>query len=421
MLAHFYKIKKQSFITLLLISIVYAGSMICSSFNTETKLQSDIILSDSSFAGSMACRKCHQNIYDSFISTAHNMASLLPSAETIKGSFDSGRNHFRYNNLYEVVMEKDDSGFYQKGFIGDALFRQEAFDIVVGSGRKGQTYMYWVNNMLFQLPISFYTPTNSWCNSPGFPKKGPFFDRLANGRCMECHGSYAKLEDSSNRNVEYFDKKSIIYGVNCERCHGPSKNHVLFHTANPQEKLAKYIVRNIDLSRQQKLDACALCHAGIGQAIKPPFSFVTGDRLNDYYLPNYNTDSAKILDVHGNQYGLLTASKCFKSSIMNCSSCHDVHQTQINLPALYSAKCMNCHSASLNNECTVKHEKDLVLSTNCIDCHMPALPSKAIFLQLEDDQKSTPDFVRTHRVGIYPEIAGEFLKKYKLKNNQHIN
>jgi nitrate/TMAO reductase-like tetraheme cytochrome c subunit len=413
MKAYFDRIKKLSFITLLLAIIVLAGSLLCSSFNTGAKIQREIISADSSFAGSLACRNCHQSIYDSFISTAHNMASLLPSSENIKGSFDSGRNHFRYNKLYEVVMEREDSSFYQRGYIGDAMFRQEAFDIVVGSGRKGQSYMYWKNNMLFQLPISYYTPTNSWCNSPGYPDKGPFFDRLANGRCIECHGSFAKLEDSSNNNIEYFDKKSIRYGISCERCHGPSKNHVLFHTANPQEKIAKYILRNKDLSRQQKLDACALCHAGIGKAVKPPFSFVTGDRLKDYYLPKYNTDSAQILDVHGNQYGLLTSSKCFKNSIMNCSSCHDVHQTQINQPALYSSKCMNCHNASSNIMCTVEHDKNMVLSNNCIDCHMPALPSKAIFLQLEDSKKSTPDFVRTHRVAIYPEITSEFIKKHK--------
>ncbi len=89
------------------------------------------------------------------------MASRVPSAENIMGSFVSGSNHFRDNQLYDVVMEKEDNHFFQKGYIGGALFRQEPFDIVIASGRKGQTYMYWLNNMLFQLPISYYTPTNS--------------------------------------------------------------------------------------------------------------------------------------------------------------------------------------------------------------------------------------------------------------------
>jgi Cytochrome c554 and c-prime len=98
-------------------------------------------------------------------------------------------------------------------------------DIVVGSGKKGQTYLYWKENLLYQLPISYYVPTKSWCNSPGYPAGVPHFSRLIGVRCLECHSSRVAYEDAGN-NVNYIDRKSIEYGVDCERCHGASANHV---------------------------------------------------------------------------------------------------------------------------------------------------------------------------------------------------
>jgi hypothetical protein len=33
----------------------------------------------------------------------------------------------------------------------------ERFDYVIGSGGKGQTYLYWKGDLLFQLPVSYWT------------------------------------------------------------------------------------------------------------------------------------------------------------------------------------------------------------------------------------------------------------------------
>jgi Cytochrome c554 and c-prime len=410
-------IKKQHYITLLLLLLVYAGTMLCSGFSKTNAIIHAGNLSDSLYAGTASCMKCHKAVYDSFIGTAHYLTSRPAAAEFIKGSFDSGQNHFSYNPFMEIRLEKKDSGFFQTVYINGEVSHSESMDMVVGSGKKGQTYLYWKENLLYQLPVSYYVPTKSWCNSPGYPAGMPRFNRLIPARCLECHGSNAVVEDVG-RNVNYFDKGSIVYGVNCERCHGPSADHVAYHTVHPQEKTAKYILNEKSLSRSQNLDLCALCHSGIRTAIKPTFSYKAGDRLEDFSLPKYNVDSVAKLDVHGNQYGLLTSSKCFINSQMNCSSCHSVHGREVNEPALYSQRCMNCHNGSSQPECKIKPTAGIVLSENCIDCHMPSLPSKAIFLQLEDASKSTADFVRSHRVAIYQEATKEFIKQSKAKRKK---
>ena len=56
-----------------------------------------------------------------------------------------------------------------------------------------------------------------------------------------------------------------------------------------------------------------------------------------------------------------------------------------------------------------------MFNNNCIDCHMPMLPSKKIVLNVANFENVVPDMVRTHRVGIYPEKTKEFLEKIKLQ------
>lgn len=408
-------IKKQYSVALLLVVLVGAGTLLCAGVDSKTAKANSRKFADSTqYAGSASCMKCHKAVYDSFTGTAHYLTSRPAAAAFIKGSFESGQNHFSYNQFMDVKLEKKDSGFFQTVYINGEATHSESMDIVVGSGKKGQTYLYWKENLLYQLPVSYYVPSKSWCNSPGYPPGMPRFNRLIPARCLECHGSNAVVEDAG-RNVNYFDKNSIVYGVNCERCHGPAASHVAFHTAHPQEKTARYILHEKELNRQQRLDLCALCHSGIRTAIKPPFSYKAGDRLEDFSLPKYNADSVAMLDVHGNQYGLLTSSKCFKNSQMTCSSCHQVHGREVNETALFSQRCMSCHNGAAQPECKVKPAQDMVLADNCIDCHMPLLPSKAIFLQLEDPAKSTADLVRSHRVAVYPEAAKAFFKKSKTK------
>ncbi len=406
----FPSIKKHAIITVILLLVVYAGTVICTGFRPAVSVRPGI--TDSLYAGTDACLSCHRAVHDSFSQTSHFLTSRPAAAQFIKGSFDSGHNDFRYNPFMDVKLEKKENGFFQTVYINGEQSRAESMDIVVGSGKKGQTYLYWKENLLYQLPVSYYVPTKSWCNSPGYPAGLPRFTRLIPARCLECHGSRATYEDAGN-NVNYIDRNSIVYGVDCERCHGPAAKHVAYQQAHPGDKTAHHILAGQDMTRQQKLDLCALCHSGIRKPVQPVFSFVAGNRLSDFSLPKYSPDSAAQLDVHGNQYGLLSSSKCFIQSDMTCSSCHNVHQKESNRPALFSSRCLNCHNGSVQPVCSVTPAKNMVLADNCIDCHMPSLASRAIFLQMADKDASTPDYVRSHRVAVYPDIARKIIKAYQ--------
>jgi hypothetical protein len=414
-------IKKRHYVIALLLALVYLTNTRWIQRPGENSLRqnnpgnTDQAINDpapNKFAGSVSCRSCHKEIYDSHIHTAHYQDSRPAAKQFIKGSFDPNRNHFVYNKKMEVVLEDKNGKLSQTAYLNGSVFQSETFDMVIGSGRKGQTYLYWDDARLFQLPVSYYTPLDSWCNSPGYSTNFIYFNKRVTAQCIECHGTYAKTNDSTLKGI-VFDKRSIIYGIDCERCHGPAANHVNFHTAHPTEKTGKFIINAKTLNRQQRLDACALCHSGLRKEIRPSFTFMVGDTLDNYSIPRYDTNKVATLDVHGNQYGLLSSSHCYQMSQMDCSSCHNVHVNEVNNPKLFSQRCMNCHSDAAHTTFTLPDVKELRLIDNCIDCHMPALPSQKIFLQVDDPAKSTADLVRTHHIGIYEKSTKDFLEKIK--------
>jgi hypothetical protein len=203
--------------------------------------------------------------------------------------------------------------------------------------------------------------------------------------------------------TEVMEKGSIMYGIDCEHCHGPAANHVNYHLQNPGEKTGKYIAVYNTLSRQQQLDACALCHSGNDKLkIESRFKFKMGDSLSNFFMPNDGHKANNDFDVHGNQYRLLSESKCFlNSNSMTCSTCHDPHTNASNSAAFYSQKCMSCHSEANHNFCTVTTQSISSLNNNCIDCHMPAKPSEAISFKLPGSDQPSSYLLRTHRIATY--------------------
>jgi hypothetical protein len=366
-----------------------------------------------SYAGSQTCVSCHKDIYNSYLHTAHFIASQPANGNTIQGSFAKGANDFVFNDHMKVLMEKRDSTFFQTSFIDGKPQQSQRFDIVFG-GVKGQTYAYWVTNELFQLPISYITDKREWVNSPGYLPDKIVFERAVGTKCLDCHASYIKEAPPTvpgfNGNSEGFDKRTLIYGVDCERCHGPASRHVEFHTENPNEKQAKFIATFKSLTRDQKVNMCAICHSGANSHMpKPTFGYKPQDTLSKFMIPSPELDY-KHIDVHGNQRGLLESSKCFIGSKMDCSTCHDTHIKDRGNTLLYTARCMACHNNDSHNICKLsKQLSPDVLKSNCIACHMPAFASKVIVVK----QAGTP--VHTHHVAIYPEETQKILAFLKSK------
>lgn len=398
-------------IALICLSIIFFSRCI-DNRSKEKEIPAQIHYED--FAGSESCKNCHKNIFESHVNAPHFFASQPANATSIRGSFAEGENAFSFATGLVVKMEKRSDSFYQTLYLNGIKRNSIPFDIVFGSGTKGQTYAYWNINKLFQLPITYFRPANQWCNSPGYPGV-PKFNRSITSRCLECHSTFFEKTSADSIEPEEFDRNKIFYGVSCERCHGPAAKHVEYHTKNPHDSIGKFIINTGKLSRQQNLDLCILCHGGRLQKVKPSFSFEAGDRLSDYFKIDTRGKYVPSIDVHGNQFGLLASSKCFIRSQMTCISCHSPHDKERGNEVLFSQRCMNCHSPTHNNFCKVNVDKTIDIKTNCIDCHMPKQRSMAIAVLLQGDEVPTAAFLRSHFITIYPEETKKFVEHGKRK------
>jgi len=361
------------------------------------------------YAGSEACTKCHSDIYHSYLHTAHFLASLPATENTIHGSFENGSNVFYVNDSQKVVMEKLDSGLFQSYYLDGKIKKRYRFDIVFG-GVKGESYLTWNGNELEQLPLSYFTREHQWSTSPGYGFNFLEYPRLrmVSKSCLECHTSYINNfqgESPELNKTEFFDKSSLVYSIDCERCHGPAAQHVAFQTRNPEIKTAHFIRTYSSLNRIQRMDMCAICHSGPPSLmIRSTFEFAPGDTFAKFKVPEFSRIlDTEHLDVHGNQVGLLERSKCYIYSQMDCATCHDVHKNTRGEDILYVQKCLDCHNTPNHVYCKMSNKlSESMLEQYCINCHMPALPTKVISVQVSDKLPTVQFFVHTHRIAIYP-------------------
>ena len=349
-----------------------------------------------------ACRTCHAAIVESFLRTAHFKTSAEATAQSIRGDFRPGHNLLQTATPgVRFLMQRKSGKFYQTGVnTGRQQYVTEKLDLVVGSGRRGQTYLYWKNRILFELPVSWLTAGSHWINSPGYPDGRVDFGRIIQPRCLECHATSFTV-DSLEGQKRYSNQYEL--GVTCAKCHGDGSAHVTYQTTQRAHARPQDIVNPARLIRARRLDNCALCHSGGRRARKPAFSYQPGQPLDDFLAP-HPVGESPVPDVHGNQVGLLERSKCFRASPeMSCSTCHDVHQPQRDLSVL-SRKCLQCHDVRGHPQ---RSEIGARFTALCIDCHMPNRNSDA--LQFHSARGDFPMQFRSHEIGIYRDVSTALL------------
>ena len=112
------------------------------------------------YVGDEVCGSCHQDKLQTFQQTVHHRTSQLPSAHSIGGKFIPPENSLRtIDPGLSFRMDAAHGSFYQTAVFGkppSIRERSESFGLVIGSGRKGQTYLYWKGDELFELPVSYW-------------------------------------------------------------------------------------------------------------------------------------------------------------------------------------------------------------------------------------------------------------------------
>ena len=180
--------------------------------------------------GDSTCISCHGD-KASYEGTAHRLTSRHPSQATVAGDFTGpGSVLHTPNPALHFRMSADAAGFHQTAVEGtgkDTTMRTERIAIVAGSNRKGQSFLYWRGDSLYQMPISYWKTLDTWINSPGpgYTDGRANCDRAVAPRCFECHATWIEAKPDLQL-VNRYDSTGAILGITCERCHAGGREHV---------------------------------------------------------------------------------------------------------------------------------------------------------------------------------------------------
>lgn len=330
------------------------------------------------------CAQCHAREVAGFLATpmAHSMG---PPDRGASGTFYHSVSGTRFSI-------RSGNGKMTQAIARGGIASDYPVAYSIGSGAHAVGYLIDIANHLFQSPLTDYAH-RGWGMSPGYEDQAaPDFYRPVTPECLFCHaGSARPIAGTLNAYQNPpFDPETIT----CERCHGPVEAHL----RNP---VPGSIVNPAKLPPAARDSVCEQCHLSGEARIPNP-----GKRLSDFhagedlesvytvyvYRSSMDPSRQNALTVIS-QSQQLALSKCARMSQgkLWCGTCHNPHAAPKNVEAYFRARCLSCHGEALLKT----HPRP---NQNCIDCHMPRLPTA----------NGGHTIFTDHRIAIYTprEIAG---------------
>lgn len=365
------------------------------------------------YLGPGACTECHKKKTETFQSTRHFVACCEPNPGKMPKGFEPTLGTVICpdpNVSFEMKREGND--FFQitrrKSSNGTEEFRNK-IGLIYGSGGTGdEVYHLWQGNRLQESRVGWLVSKSQWGLSNLDTRAPGDLSRETTVRCLECHNTWIDhVPGTSNT----YRKEAMILGVTCENCHGPAKDHVAHHRANPDDQEGRSIIKPSSLPRDRQIDLCAQCHSNAPRDKGPAFSFRAGDPLEKHFRTNLNSKYWE--DDHvANQTKYMSLSKCFiKSEKMTCVTCHETHRPEEKETVRKS--CTKCHQPS---DCQERDRLPEAIRSDCVSCHMPQRVWMNVHFHLQGDLYSPPIRRFDHKIGIYPEAAKEKVMNWHLSD-----
>jgi predicted CXXCH cytochrome family protein len=299
------------------------------------------------------CRACHPREVAAFGASPMGTSIGKPNVAII------GRLHHQASNSTVVIRRRGPEMEHRVEHRGVSASYRVAYS--VGAGLVGHSYLVRIGNYLFQSPVSFYTQTHSWDVTPGYEgKKHLDFTRQISSECLFCHtGSLHLVAGTTNQ----FEDPAFT-AISCERCHGPSGQHLT-------KPVPGSIVNPAKLPARERDSVCEQCHLeGVARILNPGrdwWDYKPGDPLEKIFVTylEASTGSAVRAVSHSEQ---LAQSRCARASggQLWCGTCHSPHGSRIDRAAQVRQACLSCHQSLFDG---AKHAP----ADECVTCHMPHL------------------------------------------------
>jgi Tfp pilus assembly protein PilF len=332
------------------------------------------------YAGSSSCRECHERFYQLWSTSMHGLAMqpytqefantrLMPQIAAIT----IGKLKYRADVGKGTVIESRAKGT-----------KSYRIEHVLG----GKNVCYFLTPLdkgrLQTLPVAYDLNKKEWFDTAAsglrhFPggERSPAVDWRSyqytfNSACYGCHVS----QISTN-----YDPKSGNYhtawtepGINCETCHGSAVEHNTVARATPkgQPLTDLRIVRTKTMTKQQRSDLCASCHA---KGSPLTLSFPPGERFYDHFDlvtledADYYPDGRDLGENY--TYTSWSMSPCAKSGKIDCMHCHTSSGRYRFKKEKFNDACVPCHEDKVSAPAAHTHHLAEGEGSKCISCHMP--------------------------------------------------
>ena len=338
------------------------------------------------YAGSKSCIECHGKFYQLWASSLHGLAmqpytpgfaraNLTPQTEDRV----IGKHRYRADIGPKAgwVLETDSKG------------RKKKYPILHALGGKNVYYFLTPleRGRLQTLPVAYDVRTKQWFDTaasgvrhfgsrpPEAPVHWQEWPYTFNTACFNCHVS--QLSTNYDLASDTYRTTWAEPGINCETCHGPSKEHNEVMQAAPKGQLPPdlKIISVKKFTHEQHNASCGSCHAKTSPltTVFPP-----GDRFFDHFdlvtleNPDYYPDGRDL----GENYTYTTwlMSPCVKSGNLDCIKCHTSSgRYRFKDEAKANDACLPCHAERVAKAAEhIHHPPDKPgVPTRCVSCHMP--------------------------------------------------
>ncbi|HLV81517.1 MAG TPA: cytochrome c3 family protein [Chthonomonadaceae bacterium] len=334
-------------------------------------------ISSQEYVGDSACAACHADIWRQHHDSAHattlravtlsSDGALFQSPQIIRDNKEGDVYRLGIQNGDCVMMALERSG-------QETLQARYAF----GSGRYGRTYLgKEASGQWIELRMTYYTRLHRWDFTP-FLQPDPDHPQNPDGLalnapqlafCFSCHVTTLKMGPNEP------DAPESHFGVGCERCHGPGRQHLeAAHALLAGKNVPSLKMQDlITAPREKIMAACGECHSG-------PSDIPVDARLA-VILARFAATA-------------LQQSRCYlQSPSLSCITCHDPHTLKQSKTASYEAVCLNCHGTrrtpqegnGLPGTASLAQNKPPLRCkvsprSGCIRCHMPVQSTRSFAL-----------------------------------------
>ena len=340
----------------------------------------------SGYAGSWSCRECHEKFYQLWAPSHHGLAMQPVTPEFLKTKLEPQKAPITIKDHRYLAVFQDGQGFIQEQ--GPQI--DQRYPMVHAMGGKNVYYFLTPleKGRLQVLPVAYDVRKKEWFNTTSSMirhfAEGACTEPVSwrdplltfNTACYSCHVS--QLATNYDLKTDTYNTQWVEPGINCESCHGPSREHNRICKEAPPGTVPqdlKIIRGGSKFTVAQNNDTCSSCHA---KAMPLAVSYPPGAPFFDHFDlvtledPDYYPDGRDL----GENYTLTSwlLSPCVKSGQLSCLHCHTSSgRYKFKDEAKANQACLPCHQQRVDQAAAhIHHPLDKPGTPGkCISCHMP--------------------------------------------------